>query len=75
MEARHQEKNPENNFLILKNLTYGIKATNILDIKIGGRSEKKHKITEAVREYKIKLNGMRKNNHRDKDWFRSKYIL
>ena len=48
---------------------------NILDIKIGGRSEKPNKITESVKRYKIKLNGMRKNNYADKDWFLSKYIL
>lgn len=59
----------------MNNFTFGFKSLNILDIKIGGRSEKPHKITQSVKKYKIKLNGMRKNNQYDQDWFRSKYIL
>ena len=75
LKSRYDEKCDDNKFILLENFANGYKAVNILDIKIGGRSEKKHKVTEAVRMYKTKLNGMRKNNYKNQDFFRSKYAL
>jgi predicted RNase H-like nuclease len=59
----------------LRNFLETFKQPNVLDVKIGGRQEKPKKITKAVEQYKMKLNGMLKTDCDNCSDFISKYQL